>query len=185
MNCYILVGGRSKRMGTSKAELFLEKIAAAARPVFEEVLAVHRSDGEPLPIRTIFEEVHEGEGPLHGIRRALMDAPERCMIVAVDYPMITSELLSWLVDRGAASDAPATIPVWHGQPQMLCAVYDPALLPLVERRIAAGDYELRALIAEAGAEMIEEEELRSRFPGEPLFNINTPDELHEAERLDG
>lgn len=185
MNCYILAGGRSKRMGTSKAELFLERIAAAARPVFDEVLAVHRADGEPLPIRTIFEPPHEGEGPIFGLRRALEDAPERCMIVAVDYPMITTELLSWIVDRAVASTAPAVVPVWHGHPQMLCAVYDPSLSPLIDARIAAGELDLRGLIAEAGAEMIAEDELRSRFPGEPLFNVNTPDELREAERLDG
>lgn len=185
MNCYILAGGRSKRMGTSKAELFLERIAAAARPVFEEVLAVHRPDGEPLPIRTIFEPSHEGEGPVFGLRRALEDAPERCMIVAVDYPMITTELLSWIVGRAAASTAPAVVPVWHGHPQMLCAIYDPSLLPLVDVRVAAGELDLRGLIAEAGAEMIAEDELRSRFPGEPLFNVNTPEELREAERLDG
>jgi molybdopterin-guanine dinucleotide biosynthesis protein A len=185
MNCYILAGGRSRRMGTSKAELFLERIAAAARPVFDEVLAVHRADGEPLPIRTIFEPSHEGEGPVFGLRRALEDAPERCMIVAVDYPMITTDLLSWIVDRAAASTAPAVVPVWHGHPQLLCAIYDPSLLPLVDRRIAAGELDLRGLIAEAGAEMIAEDELRSRFPGEPLFNVNTPEELREAERLDG
>lgn len=185
MNCYILAGGRSKRMGASKAELFLERIAAAARPVFDEVLAVHRADGEPLPIRTIFEPPHEGEGPLYGLRRALEDAPERCMIVAVDYPMITTELLSYIIDRGATSTAAAVVPVWHGHPQVLCAVYDPSLLPLVEARIGRGELDLRGLIAEAGAEMIAEDELRSRFPGEPLFNVNTPEEWQEAERLDG
>jgi molybdopterin-guanine dinucleotide biosynthesis protein A len=185
MNCYILVGGRSRRMGTSKVALFLDRIVAAARPLFDEVLAVHRPDGEPVPIRTIFELPHEGEGPLHGIARALADAPGRCVIVAVDYPAITSELLAYLVERGSRSKAPAVVPVWHGHPQVLCAVYDPALLPLVEARIAAEEYDVRGLIAAAGAEMIGEDELRSRFPGEPLFNVNTPEELREAEKLDG
>jgi molybdopterin-guanine dinucleotide biosynthesis protein A len=185
MNCYILVGGRSRRMGTSKSELFLERIAAAARPLFDEVLAVHRSDGEPLPIRTIFETEHEGEGPLFGIARALEDAPGRCLIVAVDYPKITGELLAYLVERAEVSSARAVVPEWHGHPQVLCAIYDRSLLPLVESRIARGAFDVRGLIEEAGAEIIAEEELRARFPGEPLFNVNTPEELREAERLDG
>ena len=185
MNCYILAGGRSRRMGTSKAELFLGRIVAAARPVFDEVLAVHRADGEPLPIRTIFEAPHDGEGPLHGLRRALVDAPGRCMIVAVDYPKLTTELLSFIVQRSERSGAAAVVPVWHGHPQVLCAVYDPSLLPLVDGRLAAGALDVRGLLAEAGAEMIAEEELRARFAGEPLFNVNTPEELREAETLDG
>ena len=107
------------------------------------------------------------------------------MIIAVDYPNITTELLEYVIARSDRSDAAAVVPVWHGHPQMLCAVYDRSLLPLVEKRLAAGEFDLRGLIAEAGAEMIAEDELRARFPGEPLFNVNTPEELREAERLDG
>ena len=32
-------------------------------------------------------------------------------------------------------------------------------------------------------DVIEEDELRARFSGEPLMNVNTPEELEEAERL--
>ena len=35
MNCYILIGGRSRRMGRPKEELFLDRVARAAAEVFE------------------------------------------------------------------------------------------------------------------------------------------------------
>jgi molybdopterin-guanine dinucleotide biosynthesis protein A len=163
MNCYVLAGGRSRRMGRSKPELFLDRIAAAARAAFDEVIVVDRA----------FEGEHQDEGPIFGIEAALRHAQQdRCFILAVDYPLITTEVLSYLRDR-------AGIPVWRGKPQPLCAVYDTLLLPLVEARIAKRQFDVHGLIDEAGVEMIPESELRTRFAGEPLLNVNTPQDLEE------
>jgi len=163
MNCYVLAGGRSRRMGRSKRELFLDRVAAAARGAFDEVIVVDRE----------LEGPHEDEGPLFGIRAALQHAGQgSCFILAVDYPLITTEVFAFLRDRTG-------VPVWRGEPQPLCAVYDTALLPLVERRIAEKQFDLRGLIGEACAAIIEESELRTRFAGEPLLNVNTPHDLEE------
>jgi molybdopterin-guanine dinucleotide biosynthesis protein A len=175
MNCYVLVGGRSSRMGQSKTTLFLDRIAAAARPVFEDVIAVQRAGGDTTGIRTIFETPHEDEAPLFGIAQALEDAAADCFILAVDYPNITADVLRYLADRGG-------VPVWNGKPQPLCARWSRALLPLVTHHLAAKRFDLRGLIAEAGVEMIAEADLRVRFAGEPLANVNTPADLEEAER---
>lgn len=185
MNGYLLAGGRSRRMGLSKVDLFLDRVVTAARPVFDEVIAVHRADGVPLAIRTIFEDPHPAEGALFGLDRALRDARGRCFVIAVDYPLVTSELLRWVATRFEATGAPALVPEWDGHPQPLCAGWDGSLLPLVERRIKSGDLDLHGLIAEAGAEMIPERELRARFGGEPLMNVNTPEDLETAEKLYG
>jgi len=170
-------------MGTSKAALFLDRVVAAARPVFDEVLAVHRADGEPLPLRTIFEDPHEGEGAIFGIERALRDARGKCFVIAVDYPLVTTELLHDLASRFEESSVAALVPEWDGYPQPLCAGFDSSLLPIVERRIAAGELSVKGLLTEAGARVIPENELRGRYEGEPLMNVNTPDELEAAEKL--
>ena len=163
MNCYVLAGGRSRRMGRSKPELFLDRVSAAARDAFEAVIVVDRA----------FEGEHQDEGPIFGIEAALRHAqPDRCFILAVDYPLITAELLRYLRDRGG-------VPLWQDKPQPLCAVYDAALLPLVEARIAMRQFDVHGLIEEAGVEMIPEAELRTRFAGEPLLNVNTPQDLEE------
>jgi molybdopterin-guanine dinucleotide biosynthesis protein A len=139
--------------------------------------------GAPPPhVDTIFESPHEDEAPIFGVARALEDAQGRCVILAVDYPLITVAFLSFLRDRTIASNAPLVVPLWDGHPQLLCAGYDPRLLPLIETRVAARRYDLRTLAAEAGAELIAEEELRARFGGEPLMNVNTPDDLQLARR---
>jgi molybdopterin-guanine dinucleotide biosynthesis protein A len=176
MNCYILIGGRSRRMGVSKAALFLDRIVAAATPVFDELVAAHRRDGDaPASIRTLFDDPHEEEAAIFGVLRVLRDARAPCFILATDYPLITAGVLRYLRDRGG-------VPVWNGHVQPLCAVWQPSILPRVEQRIAEGLYDLRALIEQ---EIIPESELRALFPGEPLMNVNTPEELEEAERHHG
>lgn len=162
----MLTGGRSTRMGTSKAELFLPRILAEARPVFDDVLAMDRLGPDGVT------------APIYGVQAALQLAQGRCFILAVDYPLITSAILRDLRDRGG-------VPMWNERPQPLCAAWDAALLPLLGRRIAEGKLDLIGLLAEAKVEIIAESVLRARHRGEPLMNVNTPEELAEAERLHG
>jgi molybdenum cofactor guanylyltransferase len=166
MNAYVLIGGRSRRMGRSKSDLFLDRILDVASPVFDEVVAVQRAGGDAVRTRTIFEETHEHEGAVFGLVRALQDAEDRAFVLAVDYPFLTSEVLRFLRDD-------ARVPTWDGRAQPLCAVWDRRELPRIEERIARGAFDLHGLL---DREMIPEAELRARFRGELLRNVNTPEE---------
>ena len=157
MKCYILVGGRSRRFGRSKSDVFLDRVVAAAKPVFDDVIAVQRPGGEAVGIRTIFEEPHEHEGPVFGIIAALRDAGEPCFILAVDYPLVTSDVLRMLRDDGRVA---------AGQP--LCAVWDPVRLPEIEARVAAGRRDLHGLWEQG---MIDDTVAAA------LKNMNTPEDL--------
>jgi molybdopterin-guanine dinucleotide biosynthesis protein A len=187
MNCYLLVGGGSSRMGRSKVGVpfggatFLERVLAAARPVFDRVIAVQRLGGKAVEgLPTIFELPHEAQAPVFGVWRALEDAKAQCFILAIDYPLLTSDVLRYLAGRASQSAAEMVVPRWNGKLQMLCAGYSTSLLTRFEPRIAAGQLNLRGLTD--NLEEVEEEELRARFPGEPLMNVNTPEELREAAR---
>ena len=155
-------------MGTSKSDMFLRRIVSATTLVFDQVLAVQRFGGPTATIPTIFEDEHEHEGAIFGVARALQDANERAFILAVDYPFINSDVLRFLRDDGR-------IPMWDGHAQPLCAVWETSALPVIEARIARGELDLHGLI---DREMIAESELRARFEGEPLRNVNTPEEWH-------
>ena len=152
-------------MGESKTALFLERVVAAARPVFDDVIAVQRHGDELLSINTIFEEPHEGDGAVFGIVAALRHARAKCFVLAVDYPLVTSELLRTLRDSEAVAS-------WQGQAQPLCAVWDVALLPRLEERIAARVYDLRGVLQ---GEMID--------GGDALMNVNTPEDWTHAQRF--
>jgi molybdopterin-guanine dinucleotide biosynthesis protein A len=176
MNCYILIGGRSRRMGRPKEELFLDRVASTAAEVFENVIAVQRSGGAAASIDTINESPHDDQAPVFGVARALQHARGRCFILAVDYPLITAAILRYLRERFESSSAFLLAPIWSGKTQMLCAGYDPKLLPRMEQRIAAKRYDLRGLASESEAEILAEDELRAMFDGEPLMNVNTVEE---------
>ena len=188
MNAYLLAGGRSRRMGRPKADLpfggstFARIVIDAARPVFSNVYAVQIPGGAPLAgVETIDEPAHDDAAPIFGVARAIEHAGDRCIIVAIDYPLITSDVLRFLKDRFASG--PMLVPTWRGRAQMLCAGYSTGVLPLIRARIEAKRFDLRGLIEEAGATVIGEDVLRARFDGEPLMNVNTPAELEEAESL--
>lgn len=155
-------------MGVSKSSLFLERIVAVAEPVFDEVIAVQRAGGEAARVRTIFEEPHEQDGAIFGVARALRDAHERAFVLAVDYPYLIGDVLRFLREDGR-------VPLWDGQPQPLCAVWNVDVLPRIEERIARGALDLHGLLDRA---MIDEAVLRARFDGEPLRNVNRPEEWH-------
>lgn len=176
MKCYILIGGASSRMGRSKVELFFDGVARVAGEVFEEVVAVDRADSAVRGV--VYERPHEARAPIFGVQRALEHAGARCFILAVDYPLLTPEVLRYVVAR--AEERPRALivaPEWSGRAQFLCAVWSAAALPRIEERIAASRYDLRGIAAAGEAEIIAESELRARFAGEPLSNVNTPEDL--------
>ena len=177
MNCYILIGGQSRRMGRSKSELFLDRVAHAASDAFEEVIAVQRDGGSAASITTIYESPHEEQAPLFGVARALDHARNRCFILGVDYPLITAQILRHLRERFERSNTLLLAPVWSGKTQMLCAGYAPELLARIGQRIAARRYDLRGLAGDDEAVIVAEDVLRATFEGEPLMNVNTPDEM--------
>lgn len=180
MNCYVLTGGRSRRMGRPKHAIrlgdrtFLDRVVAAAREAFDRVVAVERPAGAGHEgLETIREDGHEEEGPIFGLAAALRHASGRCFVLAVDYPLVTPGFLTSFRRRFERSAAPVVVPVHCGIPQPLCAGYSPAVLPLVEERIRSKQYGLRSLLPEA--ELVPSE-------GPELLNVNTPEQLQEAER---
>lgn len=191
MNCYVLTGGLSSRMKRDKRELqirgrrFLDLVAGAAAPVFDEVVEVRRSLHSEATLRAIVEPDHEGTSPLYGIRAALADATTRAWILAVDYPLITAPVLQILRDRFDESDADLLVPMWEGRPQMLCAGWSVSLLVEIQQRIEEENLRLRGLLDRPGVCIIPERWLRQRFPGEPLMNVNRPEQLESIRRTMG
>ena len=96
MNAYILVGGRSRRIGEAKAEVafggttLLGRVVGAASGAFERVIAVQRAGGNAVSIETIYEDPHEDEAPIFGVAAAIRHAKEKCFVIAVDYPLLTA-----------------------------------------------------------------------------------------------
>lgn len=165
MNCYVLTGGESRRMRRSKAELFLEHTIEVARPVFDEVISIDACGpgGERAAV--------------FGVLHALEEATDRAFILAVDYPLMTTAALALI----AAREGDLVIPEWDGVPQMLCGIYSTRLIESINGRIEQGRLDLRGLLDDAPGAIIPEHELRAVLAGEPLRNVNTPEDYERVQ----
>jgi molybdopterin-guanine dinucleotide biosynthesis protein A len=165
----LLVGGASTRFGAPKAlariddETLAERAWRLLGSSCRERLAVgKRADGLPLP----FELVDDGtdvRAPLAGLVAGLRASPtELCVVVPVDCPSLTADALSAL----AAACRDAAVP----QTGPLPGAYRRSALPVLERRLAAGELKLRDALAELDVAQVE-------LPAELLVNVNLPAEL--------
>lgn len=132
----VLVGGRSRRMGQDKALLrigdrFLvqhvaDMVSAAAGTV---VLVGDPSRYGELGYRVIPDQ-YPDFGPAGGIATALAAChPHGSLVVACDMPAIRLNVLTFLMEVAAGSDADCVVPETPGGAlHPLCAVYAPSAL---------------------------------------------------------
>ena len=190
LTAFILAGGRSTRMGTDKAFVLLDgrtllaRALDLARSLTTDVYIV----GDPAKFASfapIVEDQFPGCGPLAGIHAALRSSQtDLNLILAIDTPFLTPALLEYIVGRAHDSNsAMVTVPRTAQGWQPLCAVYRRDFASIAETALRAGRYKIDALFADAGAQVIGEQDLQSAGFSLDLFsNLNTPDDLAEAAR---
>jgi aminoglycoside 6-adenylyltransferase len=161
----LLVGGASERFGSPKAlarfrgEKLAERGWRLLHEVCDEVLAVGKAaDRLDLPFE-IVDDGSEGHAPLFGVVAGLHAASgETCLVLPVDCPLVTPELLRTLA---LARAVPQTGP--------LPGAYTKAMLPELEARVAMGELSLRGV----NPEVLEVDETM-------LLNVNTRMDLLAA-----
>ncbi len=167
----LLVGGASRRFGSPKALAELDGEPLAVRvhrtlsEAFEHVVAVGKAaDALPLPF-PVEDDGSDLRASLVGLVAGLRFAPtELAVVVPTDLPYVTSEYLRGLAaaTEGAAAAHPESGP--------LPGAYRKTALPVLERRLAAGDLALRDAAAELGARIVPADRAQLR-------NVNTPADL--------
>jgi len=187
----VLVGGRSRRMGTDKALLTLggrpliERVAEALREVTDELLLVGAGadkyawlDGRPVG------DLVPASGPLAGIHTALSVARHaHCLVLACDMPFLNVDLLRHMLRQAAGCDA--VVPRRQGRPEPLHAVYARSCLSQTERMLEDGNLSVLDLLPLVRVRYLEGHELH-RFDREGLsfVNLNTPADLAGAAELE-
>jgi molybdopterin-guanine dinucleotide biosynthesis protein A len=183
---FILVGGKSSRMGTDKARLrlgaqsFTQMIAAALSSVSASVRLVGgqaaSDEWEVVP------DAHREWGALGGLHAALVACrSEWAAVVACDLPFVTGQLFVRLA--GLRREFDAVIPVQaDNRPQPLCALYRrAACLRHVEELIAAGEHRPRLLLERARVRAVAYSELADLAAAQLFFmNVNTPEDYERA-----
>ncbi len=177
----VLAGGGSRRMGRDKATLALggESLAghAAARlaRVCSEVALADAGRGLLPEYPSLADG--PGRGPAAGILGAARLWPGRPLLVlACDLPAVPEGLLADLARSIDAADADWVVPRWRGGVEPLCALYGPAALAALERRVARGLLALHdlALEADLAVRYLEGERLPSTAGPRRSSSTSTP-----------
>ncbi len=182
----VLAGGASIRMGRDKASVEVDglalgaSVARALGECVETVSVVLRPEQRnPLGLPRV-DDAHPERAPIVGIAAALRAAAcEAVLIAACDLPGLHPRFLLALLAHVPAAGGPEIVaPVGPNGPEPLIAVYRSALLPEIERRIAAGDLGLQGLLRERDTRFVAESLLREIDPElGALRNLNRPEDL--------
>lgn len=195
----VLVGGRSSRMGTPKAELewhgstlLRRTLGVLARSV-EGPLFVVRAPRQSLPDippqAHIVADPREGLGPLQGIAAglsALDGLAQAAFICSTDLPFLhpafVRRVLAELTD-----DLDVVLPVARGFPQPLAAAYRVTLAPLVADLVTTGRlrpaflFQRCATLRLDDAALLKDPVLAAADPTlDSVVNVNSPDDYRAA-----
>jgi len=125
---------------------------------------------------------YEGMGPLAGLDAALAHTGAPCFVLACDMPFISSGLIRYMC--GLLGEFDAVVPAYGGYIEPAFALYALAAAPHIKEHLAAGKRCLSSVLAGLKVRWVCSEEI-ARF-GEPrllFFNVNTPEDLEEADRI--
>jgi molybdenum cofactor guanylyltransferase len=165
----LLVGGASRRFGSSKAfvrhegETFAERAWRLLGETCGERIAVGKHDDEigvPFPVLDDGSDVRAPiAGLVAGLRAASTDIS---VVIPVDMPLLTSAALLELaaVCRDAAIAQRGPLP----------GAYNRRVLPVLERALDEGQLALYDVVATLDVAVVQ-------LPDEVLVNVNTPTDV--------
>ena len=189
VDALILAGGKNLRMqgnykGDLKAggETFADHLIREMKKISDHIYlsygAVSHGEKEGC---TVIRDIHPGCGPVSGLEAGLtFCCSEYLLAAACDMPFLRAEFYELLLDRGA-EEAEKTglfpdciVPLLHGRPDVLAAVYSKRMLPVIRRLIGQGIYKPRAAAEQVNTLYVPLDGLLEYAV--MLQNINTPEE---------
>jgi molybdopterin-guanine dinucleotide biosynthesis protein A len=175
---FVLVGGKSSRMGRDKALLPWNgtTLAQHAAGKVAEVCGSAALVGDPTRYGSlgyrVFADRFPGCGPIGGIVTALTESnAEWSLITGCDMPALSPETLLRLLAEIKPADRQSIVPLGTGGPEPLCAVYHRACLPKLEKAISEGRFRMREILSDLQPRFI------AGFDAATFANLNTPEDL--------
>ena len=192
----ILAGGRSSRMGESKAamlfggEPLLRRVVHRLSDAVDDILIIGPGELDALvPGMRVIPDVVPGIGPLGGLYTALRSTTAaRIFLVACDMPFVQPTLVRAMLATSIANPAAGAVILGDqrggARVQPLHAVYTRACLPAVGRALDSAEHSLRTLLLHLTVATMDAETVRREDPtGHSTYNINTPGDLAAALRI--
>ena len=193
----ILAGGQSSRMGfpkyflTVKDKKIIDTTLEVFKSIFDEILIVTGDKNRFVLLQEVtagfagffkgvevVEDLVRGCGPLGGIYTGLkLSLNEKVFFVACDMPFLHIGLINRLLDAAKDGDFDCVISYTDKGIEPLHAIYSKKILPGLKNSLMKKELFIAEVLSHFNCKYIkaEAEELSS------FFNVNTPDDLKEAE----
>jgi len=193
MTSIILAGGKSSRLGRTKA---LQIIAGKSLiqwvvdrlAVLSTEIIIATAHGEAIScssavrIKTV-ADFYPGKGPLTGIYSGLMaSSSPRAIVVGCDTPFLSASLLEYMTQICSTFDV--VVPRIKEKVEPLCAVYSKNCVAPIQELLKQNELRIIELFAMVKVRYIEEDEIDSFDPEHlSFFNINSQVDLERARKL--
>jgi molybdopterin-guanine dinucleotide biosynthesis protein A len=189
----ILAGGNSQRMGRDKSiinfrgEALVRRVIDRLKGLSEEVIVIAPRSPEYLSLGIrIAPDLLPRRGPLGGLYTALFTASHPAVAtVACDMPFVSAELLAHQRDILFSDNMDIVVPSSERGLEPLHAVYRrDTCLPAVWEALNAGEKRLISWYSSVKVFILKPEDTKPFDPRGLIFlNVNTPEELAQAEKL--
>ena len=186
----VLAGGRSTRMGTSKAwmpfgpETMLQRVVRLLGDVVDPIVVV-AADEQDLPVLPpgvrVTRDEREGRGPLEALRAGLKALPassDAAYATSCDVPLLVPDFVRQMLRLAAGHDV-AVMEI-DGFTHPLSAVYRPSTLPRIEELLAADRLRPLFLFESVRTRRVSPSEMTADPELRTLRNLNTPAEYERA-----
>jgi molybdopterin-guanine dinucleotide biosynthesis protein A len=165
----------------------IDRILAQLQPLVDEVVLL--TNDASLADRSGLRLVYDAEphaGVLPALAAGLKEAQgELCLAVACDMPFVSRQLFERMLEVQSEAAADVVIPRTEGHLEPMHAVYRRSTVETAIRvALARGEQRMISYFGEVRVSEMPESEWRTIEPqGLVFFNVNTQEDLVEAQRL--
>ncbi len=193
MTSIILAGGKSSRLGQSKAlqvirgKSLIQWVIDHLAILSTEII-IATAHGEAIPFSSdttirMVADIYPGKGPLVGIYSGLIaSSSSRAIVVGCDTPFLSVGLLEYMTQICSTFDV--VVPRIKKKLEPLCAVYSKSCLAPIQELLEQNELRITKLFSMVQVRYIEEDEINSFDPEHlSFFNINSQNNLERARKL--
>ena len=189
----IQAGGQSSRMGEDKAlrtflgRPLIQRVAERLSTIADElIVTTNRPDDYAFLDVPLFPDLKPGRGALGGLYTAITSAKHPIVgVVACDMPFASPSLLQAASRLLAQEEADIVIAKSEEGYEPLHAIYRrETCLPAIEAAISADQWKVIAWFPQVKVRALTLDEIKHYDPsGLAFWNVNTPEEFAEAEKI--
>jgi len=193
MTSIILAGGKSSRLGRSKAlqvvgnKSLIQWVIDRVAPLSSELIIV-TAHGEGIPHSSgiptkVLADVYPGKGPLVGIYSGLMASSSyHAIVVGCDTPFLNTGLLEHMAKIPSTFDV--VLPRVGDKVEPLCAIYSKNCLSSIGSLVERDELSVLSLFDMVKVRYVEEHDINVFDPDHlSFFNINSEHDLERARKL--